>query len=328
MTIQEVKFENIICYLCGSGDSKEWLRGRDRGFGVFSFRKCDHCGLIYISPRPTLESMGHYYADDYTCYDPSGRFMDRIKSGMILAVAEEHWGYRGKRSLLRGLISYPFRQVFCRVPQFVAGGKILDIGCAIGKDLDIYKGLGWETYGVEINAAAADVARSKGHQVFTGTLEAANFPACSFDAVTLWDVMEHVHDPVATLTSISRVLKVGGRLLIRTPNSDSFQAHYFGDRWGAGAHIPQHLFLFSPNTLSGVARKAGFATEMVATTSTPFNVKRFLDRVWFDRFGPKHPIALRIFGLLDTVIGIPAWPLVLLFGGGDLMTVHLRKDGH
>lgn len=322
---EDIEYEHTSCTLCGATNASLWLKCKDRGLGSFSMQKCIDCGLIYINPRPKLKCMGHYYPDDYSCFEPPKGILPWLKNKIIGGVALEYLDYNiYSRMFIRKAALFPFRHTMRRLPPYKNNGKLLDIGCGIGKDLDIYKAFGWETYGVEINGAAASYAKNNGHNVSLGVLEDIDFPDHYFDAITLWDVIEHLHYPIDTLKRINRLLNVNGYLILRTPNCDSLQARWFGNKWGAASHVPQHLFFFSPTTISNAAVQCNFSVDLISTTSTPFGIVRVIDRIWRD-MGLKHSLLLKLLKLISIILGVLAWPIILMTSSGDFMTVHLRK---
>jgi SAM-dependent methyltransferase len=90
--------------------------------------------------------------------------------------------------------------------------------------------------------------------------EDAEFDHEAFDAVTMWDSLEHLHHPLAALREIRRILKPGGHLLLRVPSLDSLDARLFGPYW-AGLDPPRHLTVLSRKTLLRLLGEAGFAVE-------------------------------------------------------------------
>jgi len=116
----------------------------------------------------------------------------------------------------------------------------------------------WELHGVEPNAEAAAYAREHlGLNVFAGPLEEAVLPDEHFDAVTLWDVLEHLPNPRAALTSIRCALKPDGWIFCRVPSLDSLDARLFGPYW-AGLDAPRHFYVFSQSTLGHLLDVTGF----------------------------------------------------------------------
>lgn len=243
----EPLLEAIHCPLCNHDETQLLVESPDLLLAhpdehVFRLVTCQHCGHIYQNPRPTIESIGHYYPPDYA---PFQKAIDDEPSPWV-RFNRRRWQHK-----------------ICSAVHTYAGkpGRILDIGCATGLFLDGMKSLGWETVGVEPSDVAAQYARTRmGLNVFHGTLESAAFPDSSFDVVTLWDVFEHLHDPIATLAEIRRILRPDGKLVISIPNPDSFEAHFFKQHW-LGWDLPRHLNLFRPLHLETRLRSLGIAVE-------------------------------------------------------------------
>jgi 2-polyprenyl-3-methyl-5-hydroxy-6-metoxy-1,4-benzoquinol methylase len=239
------EMEEITCTLCGS---QQWtLYGRipdlllNRRNVVSQLVQCKACGLVYQNPRPTLEAIGiHYPSEDYEPYT------DQMAT-------HQPW-------LLRQVMAYGMGKRRRFVTRYCQGGRLLDLGCSVGTFLTGMQHLdNWELFGVEINPDVAQIARQRYTlNVFTGTLEEAAYPDDHFDVVTMWDVLEHLHDPVGTLQEINRILKPGGIVVIRVPNLASLDARLFGNAW-AGLDAPRHLYVFTPKTLAVALEKAGFS---------------------------------------------------------------------
>ena len=132
-----------------------------------------------------------------------------------------------------------------RMLNAVAQGRLLDVGCGSGEWLTLMKNHGWRVEGVDFDENAVRVARERGLEVHCGSLEEQRFPNDTFNAVTLNHVIEHVPDPVRTLTECARILKPGGRLILFTPNVSSLSHRIFRQDW-RGLEPPRHLHLFSP----------------------------------------------------------------------------------
>ncbi|MCL6511243.1 MAG: class I SAM-dependent methyltransferase [Anaerolineae bacterium] len=236
--------ERVACNLCGSQESMVLyadlpdmlLRRREV---TATLVRCCACGLIYQNPRPTREEIGQHYPDRYDSYN----YRDDVRKGCALSRWAAAYGI-AKR---------------CRyVTRHKRGGVLLDVGCSTGLFLQGMRKHGyWQLCGVEPSNYAASIARQKGLEVITGTLENTAFPAESFDAVTMWDVIEHVHDPLGTLHYLAHILRPDGLLVIRTPNFDSWDARLFGPYW-SGFEPPRHLHIFTPHTISAALKQCGF----------------------------------------------------------------------
>jgi SAM-dependent methyltransferase len=140
---------------------------------------------------------------------------------------------------------------------FPRPGKALDIGCGPGTFLQLLKGKGWECHGTELTEESASRVSRQGISVSVGEIDENRFPLHSFDLITLWQVLEHLPDPMKTLKSSRRLLKKRGIVAISTPNIESLQAEVGRDQW---FHLdpPRHLYLYSPGTLEQMMDSLGF----------------------------------------------------------------------
>lgn len=176
-----------------------------------------------------------------------------------------------KRALRRVMaLAFPWRRQALRSDQrYLEGrtpGRLLDVGCGMGEFAAGMAQLGWDAHGIDFDAAAIAVAgRHAGVTVGVGSLIDQHYPAESFDAITMSNVIEHVPDPVETFAECYRVLRPGGRLVMITPNIQSTGHRLFGADW-RGLEVPRHLYLFTAGALRRCARGAGF-TDYRAFTS-------------------------------------------------------------
>lgn len=236
--------ENVICNLCGADATEPFVIVADLMQERFDVQatlvRCTHCGLVYQNPRPTLAEIGQHYPPEYELYTD--------------LVAKRPDG------LLSQAIDYGMRKRCRFVTRHKTAGRLLDVGCATGAFLLAMQRQGsWQVQGVELNEPVARAAREQ-HQldIFAGTLEQAAFPTAYFDAVTLWDVLEHLHEPVLALREIERILKPDGILVIRVPNLASWDAALFKTNW-IGFDAPRHLYVFTPTTLTAALQAAHLA---------------------------------------------------------------------
>lgn len=235
--------EEIVCSVCQSDNYVVLYEGHDRLHGLggpFRLVNCQQCGLIYLNPRPTRGEMGLYYPPDY---EPYAQDVEQAKG--CLSSLDYRYGV-AKR---------------CRtITKRKRPGRILDVGCGVGHFLNGMKRRGWQTFGIEVSEGAAAYAGERfGLEVHVGELEEAEFPATYFDAITLWHVLEHLHDPLATLMEINRLLKEDGLLVLAIPNWDSIDARVFGEFW-VGLDVPRHLYVFPRSALEELLAKTGFKT--------------------------------------------------------------------
>jgi SAM-dependent methyltransferase len=235
--------KEVACNFCEADDAELVNRGPDlllQKPGDFRLVRCRRCGLIYQNPQLSWEELTPHYPDDYLPYQVDEvALLERTTS---LAQMSRNQALDRLRA-----------RVISRRPE---PGRLLDVGCAAGSFLLAMGQKGWQAQGVEPAANAAAAARKKGLDVFTGKLEEAAYPNASFDVVTLWDVLEHVADPLATLQEVARILRPGGLLVFSLPNPDSVEARLFGANW-VGWERPRHLHLIPLKLAPAYLTKAG-----------------------------------------------------------------------
>jgi 2-polyprenyl-3-methyl-5-hydroxy-6-metoxy-1,4-benzoquinol methylase len=194
--------------------------------------------------------------------------------------------------------------------------RLLDIGCHIGVFLEIAREQGWEAWGVEPSAWAADQARARALRVTTGTLREARFPDQFFDIVTMWDVIEHLTDPLSSLQEAYRVLAPGGIICIHTINIESPFARLMGHRWPW--LMEMHLYYFSPQTLTQMLEKAGFQVIEMVTQGRYLRLGYLLSRL-----EPYAGVLAQGLGKLSRGLGLAHLPISINLG--DLFTTFARK---
>ena len=133
-------------------------------------------------------------------------------------------------------------------------GRLLDIGCADGYFLELARADGWEVMGVEISEEMA--AKASGRLNIPIVTSVDRLPPVEFDAITMWEVLEHLPDPVAELQRLARRLRPGGFLMLSTPNAGHWQALRAPETWTA-YRPPAHLVLFTADSLRLALEKAG-----------------------------------------------------------------------
>jgi 2-polyprenyl-3-methyl-5-hydroxy-6-metoxy-1,4-benzoquinol methylase len=224
--------ETTPCPLCGGSTADAALTGGDLRRGVpgrFEVVRCRSCGHAYVAPRPTRATIRAFYPPDYSCH------------GLPPAPRVERWYYRGFRAL-----------------PLPAGARVLDVGCGGGRYLAHLRAQGFAAEGSEVDATLAEtLAREHGFVVHRGELPELPLEAGAYDAVTLWWVLEHTHDPLATLRAAARLLRPDGLLVVSVQNFESLGRRLFGRYWHH-LDLPGHLQQFSPSTLARALAASGF----------------------------------------------------------------------
>jgi SAM-dependent methyltransferase len=166
------------------------------------------------------------------------------------------------------------------VRQHVNGGRLLDVGCSSGLFLVKAAEAGFDVVGLDPARAATGQARAalgdRG-QVLEGTLEDVDLPAGSFDAVTMWDVLEHVAEPTLFLRRASSLLREGGHLFVNVPDLESWPARLLGRRWPL--LLPEHLNYFTEKSLSACAERAGLGPVASGSRPVSFSIAYILQRL-------------------------------------------------
>ena len=221
------------CPLCGSADLRDKLRVRDKSVSqeTFTIQQCAACGFQFTNPRPTAASIGKYYESAaYVSHNSAAQ-------GLVNRVykAARYFTVRRKVALITRLNG---RRT----------GRLLDYGCGTGHFLAGAKRAGWQVTGLEPNdRARRDAAARAGQPVLEATA-LAGLPPGSFDIITLWHVLEHVHTLQDTLNQLITALRPGGKLLIAVPNAESLDAQHYRQDW-ASYDVPRHLYHFVPATM-------------------------------------------------------------------------------
>ena len=154
--------------------------------------------------------------------------------------------------------------------------RLLDIGCGTGALLQRAKKLGFAIEGIEIcEPLAKDAARSAGCPVHNTLLTHVALPEDSFDSIVMYDLIEHLQDPVGDMNSIYRLLKKGGILFILTPNDNALLRKISRVLYRASFHLfskpmerlyyPDHLSYFTPTSISACLKRCGFEIVLLET---------------------------------------------------------------
>jgi len=307
--------QSVSCNLCNSEEFKLLYQLPDllleREQLLYNLVRCTCCGLVYQNPRPTIEEMASHYPPEYESYTSN------LFGGQISWLLKKAYKYGIDK---RGRILS--RQKKC--------GRLLDVGCATGTFLaGMQNRPEWQLYGVEISDHAAAIARNQHNlNVKTGTLEDVEFPTGFFDAVTLWDVLEHLHDPSKSLKEISRILKNDGILIIRVPNLNSWDAKLFRSSW-AGLDAPRHLYVFHPATLSQLLSKANFDILRMGCDIGSYTTFVLSLRFWLFAKGVEKPLREAVSKILyHPIMRIVSAPFFYVYGlglRGPLLTIVAGK---
>lgn len=271
-----------FCPICGSHSRSLLYDGLvDQVCGVapgkWSLYRCESCESAWLDPRPTHESIGLAYANYYT-HKAEDHPVVRRKGGLRTFLHDALNDYRNTRfglgrvpanrhgrwlipliPSLRAAVDAECRHL---PPPPTGGGRLLDVGFGNGGFMKLATEMGWRAEGIDFDAKAVDVARSRGLNVRCAGIEDFQAEAGQYDVITLSHVIEHVHDHVGLLHELYRLLKPGGMLWLETPNISSLGARKYGPAW-RGLEIPRHLAIFSLKSIQTALVNAGFEGSQV-----------------------------------------------------------------
>ena len=270
------------CVLCGDSNPRPLFR-TERAIVA-----CEGCGLVYAEPVPE-EALRAVYSREYF-------------HGLVYA------DYLGDRDAIRRNAGTALAELGSRAP----GRRLLDVGCAAGFFLEAARERGWQVEGVELSDYASAYARDTlGLFVRTGSVAELPQDAGPFDAVTLWDCIEHLSRPDEALVSLRRQMTPGGILMLSTGDHDSLLRRLTGRRWRLVSD-PTHNFFFSLATLRRLLERAGF--DVVHTSHRG----KWVSLPMIFKQAPLLPAALRSAlgdGLKGSYLYVNLW---------DVMTVTAR----
>ncbi len=230
--------ERINCPVCDVDDST--LVFEKSGF---DFVQCRSCGLLHVNPQLTGEVQDSIYKESKTA---------------------EHWIKVQKKAHEQTWnIEKKYKPALDELARLrPEKGYLLDVGCSIGQFLDLARTDGWDVEGVELNADAAQVARSEyGLTVQNKKLDECGYAPETFDVVTLWGVFEHLTDPNGILADIKKVLKKDGHVLFFVPNGHSLIIRMTREL-NSTVSGRAHLWYFTPATMSKILQNNGFKTDV------------------------------------------------------------------
>lgn len=303
------RLECVACPLCGVDDPALWRWGRDRLHGQpgwFRLVRCRDCGFVYLNPRPRRDRLLAFYPDDYVSY----------RAPLAAEGPLRRWERRLGLARRCGAVARRQRP-----------GRLLDVGCATGDFLLAMRERGWDCCGVEIQPHAARVARRQGLTVLTADVSELAFREGAFDAVTLWDVLEHLPAPREALARARALLRPGGLVAVTVPRLDSVEARLFGAFW-AGLDVPRHLSVFTRASLERALDGAGLRVEAVEDVTGRWSACAITLGFVADACLPTATLRRAARAVLGSrFTRLAAWPIfqVLAAGGwGATMTVFAR----
>lgn len=223
--------ETVACNLCGSQHYAPVYEMPDRLFfpdEYFTVVECEACGLGFVNPRPAFNEMRKYYPAAYFqrgAAESNGRHLRKR--------------FAAEAAYLKDLESSGGRK------------KLLDVGCATGEFPSFMAARGWDVEGVEVSEASQGISDFR---VYRQQFQDIPVNEPSYDAVTAWAVLEHVHDPMAVFQKAARVIKPGGLFVFLVTNFQSVASRRLFCE-----DVPRHLYFFTRETVARYLKAAGFS---------------------------------------------------------------------
>lgn len=247
----------------------------------FEIWECKNCTQRFTQNIPGKEAIGKYYqSENYISHsDTSKGFINNLYHKVR------------KRTLIQ-------KRKLIENTTGKKTGNILDVGCGTGAFLHTMKNAEWNTTGLEPDKIAREKALELYGLHLDGSEKFYELPAQTFDAITMWHVLEHVHDLHEYIEQLKKLLKPGGKLFIAVPNYTSYDAGFYKESWAA-YDVPRHLYHFSPESMKTLLNSHGMKVE---------NMKP----MWYDsvyvsmlseqyKTGKSNPLKALIIGCLSNL---------------------------
>lgn len=310
------------CFACGSAEHDSLFSASDRLYrisnDVFQVVECRQCGLMRLSPQPPPSALQVFYPKSYW-YAPEGSAAD---------VIEEIY----RRFVLRDHVRFVNRAL----RDSRESGPVLDVGCGGGLFLELLRQRGFGVVGLDVSVEAARVAwKQNGVPAVCGTLSQAPIAPNSCAAITMFHVLEHLHDPRSYLEAARGLLRPEGRLIVQVPNAACWQFRLLGSAWN-GLDVPRHLFDFRQQDLEKLLKVSGFEVLRrkhfslrdnpagLATSLAPW-LEPMARRVRRVREGPQVKLLKNLLYFAILVAAVPCTALEAACHAGSTIMVEARK---
>ena len=238
------------CPICSEGKFKHFLSCKDYTVSreTFIIVQCEACGFRFINPRPDENEIGKYYeSEEYISHSGTNRGVVNKIYGMV-----RNYTIRKKVQLINKKIRNPQSAI----------RNILDIGCGTGEFLNACKQNDWNVTGIEPSDVAREHAKENfGIEPLTPE-KLFEINEKKFNLITMWHVLEHVHQLRKTIEQINKILLDDGTLIVAVPNCNSWDAKKYGEHWAA-YDVPRHIYHFTKKDIGKLFSQFGFKLHEV-----------------------------------------------------------------
>lgn len=216
----------------------------------FELRYNENMEMLETFPQPSAEKLPEYYkSEDYISHTDAKRNVFERAYHFVKSIA-----LKRKLKLINAVSGN--------------GKSLLDVGCGTGDFLQEASNAGWKISGIEPNEQARDIANKKSNNSVFDVEQLSKFPSQSFDAITLWHVLEHLPELDQHLAIFKNLLKPDGALIIAVPNYKSYDAGIYKEFWAA-YDVPRHLWHFSQESLKRLGAKVNM--DLIKTVPMKFD---------------------------------------------------------
>ena len=243
------------CPVCKSNELVEVFLVKDYTVSgeYFSIEKCKTCTLLFTQNVAEQNEIGRYYAsENYISHSDT-------QAGLVNKLYHliRKKTLQSKKRLIEGETEK-------------STGNILDIGCGTGAFLHTMKIGGWKITGLEPDENAREKAKILYDIEAQPSNNIFNLPDNNYDAITMWHVLEHVHQLHEYIGQLKNMLTDKGKIFIAVPNYTSYDAQHYGEFWAA-YDVPRHLYHFSPAGMKRLVEQHGLTIKKIKP-------------MWFDSF--------------------------------------------
>ena len=233
------------CPVCGENEFQDFLTCQDYTVTQekFTITQCSNCGFKFTNPRPNETAIGRYYqSEEYVSHS-------NTKKGLINQIYHlvRSRALKGKLKLVNKLVK--------NQPRY-----LLDIGCGTGFFLNTCKSDGWQIMGCEPDQKTRAMAAEHTDIDIQQNIFSEQLKPAQFSIITMWHVLEHVHQIDKTIQRLYELLDNQGTLVVAVPNANAQEATRFKETWAA-YDVPRHLYHFTPETIIPLFQKHNFKVE-------------------------------------------------------------------
>lgn len=229
------------CPVCDSSGINKIMTARDFTVSgeLFEIWQCANCSLRFTQDVPAADAIGTYYkSENYISHTGTSK---GLVNWLYLQVRK--FTVSGKRRLVEKLTG-------------IRKGWLLDIGAGTGTFVNCMSEAGWKADGVEPDDSAIRRAAATYGVQLKPAAELISFAPGVYDAITMWHVLEHVHDLHGYIEQVKKLIKPSGKIFIAVPNYTSSDAEHYHSHW-AGYDVPRHLYHFSPASMKILLEEHG-----------------------------------------------------------------------